>query len=118
MMSRDKLPPGRVLFHFETELEDNITGYDDIAVEYAVMELPQGSAGLIIYGRHKGGQWSANWGGRHVVKRLLELLGKVHEYNSEECWFDSSGFCQEHGCDSPCPYEQIADAFDGKVQED
>lgn len=73
-MPDSSFPQGRVLFRFKTRPEDNVTGHDDMAAEYVVIEYPQAHAGLVEFGKHpRTGEWIANWGARHIVKRLLEL---------------------------------------------
>lgn len=105
-------PEGKILFRFTTNPEDDVTGVDDVAAEYLILERPRGDAGLIVYGRRSSGEWVGNWGGRHVIKRLLELLALVHQQHDEPCRFDHHGFCQEHGCDKPCLYAEIRKAIE------
>lgn len=107
---------GKVLFRFTTKPEDNVTGVDDIASEYAVVEIPRGIAGLMVYGCHpRTGRWTANWQARHVVKRMLELLQRVHEMHDEPCRYDHNGFCQAHFYSEPCLYGEIRNGIEGNV---
>jgi len=63
-------PTENVLLRFSTKPEDNVTGYDDIALEYAVVACPTALGGVIVYGRYQSG-WVANPSERHVIRHLL-----------------------------------------------
>jgi hypothetical protein len=75
-------PKGRVLFRFTTNPDDNVTGNDDVAIEYVVVECPTAMAGLVVHGRYGRG-WVVNPGERHVVKRLLEILDAYRTQRGE-----------------------------------
>ncbi len=113
-MSDDKeLPEGRILFRFTPNPEDDITGYDPIGDEHVVCEC-QGFAGLVVYGKCRG-KWHANFGERHVIKRLLEMMMRVHLQHGEPCRLDHNGFCQAHFCGEPCLYGEIKAAMNAVV---
>lgn len=104
-------PESRILLRFTTLPEDNVTGVDDVATEYVILECPEAIAGLIVYGKISRGEWIANWGGRHVIKRLLEWIVRIHQQHNEPCRLDHHGFCQAHYCSAPCVYGQTREAM-------
>jgi hypothetical protein len=75
-------PEGRVIFRMTTNPEDDITGIDDLAEEYVVIERKEAMAGLVIWGRYRD-EWHCNPSARHVVKRLLEMMMRVHLQHDE-----------------------------------
>lgn len=110
------LPEGRIIFRFTPQPEDNITGVDDVGAEHVVVEVAQCPAGLMVYGKHpKTGEWIANYGERHVIKRLLEMMMRVHLQHDEPCRLDHHGFCQSHYCSEPCLYAEIKKALESAV---
>lgn len=98
---------GRIIFRWTPMPEDDITGLDDVPMEYAVVEQPKAPGGLVIWGKRRNGEWFANWQARHLVKRLLEMLMRVHIQHDEPCRLDHNGFCQSHYCSEPCLYAEI-----------
>jgi hypothetical protein len=105
-------PEGRVIFRFKPNPEDDITGFDDVGSEQIVVEHEGAIAGLVVYGKStRTGEWIANMGERHVIKRLLEMLMKVHLQHDEPCRLDHHGFCQNHYSGPPCLYGEIKAAL-------
>lgn len=107
---------GKCIFRFTTNPEDDITGVDDMATEYVVIERRRADAGLVIWGKYADGTWTPNWGGRHVIKRLLEMLRAVHRQHDEPCRLDHNRFCQAHYCSDPCFYGEIRKAMEDEKQ--
>ncbi len=105
-------PEGRILFRFTPNPEDDITGYDQVGTEQVVIEEPKADGGVVIYGKSsRTGEWLANFGERHVIKRLLEMMMAVHMQHDEPCRLDHHGFCQSHLSGPPCLYAEIKQAL-------
>jgi hypothetical protein len=60
---------------------------DDIAEEYAIERRPEATAGIILWGKYRGG-WRANPSGRAVIAKLLSDLGKTEEVMLEKVEMD------------------------------
>lgn len=77
-MHIDTFPAERIVFRWKPTPLDQVTPYDDIADEYAVISSPHAASGIVLYALYRG-EWTANpFSDRALVAHLLKLLGSSH----------------------------------------
>jgi hypothetical protein len=65
-------PQGPALYAKDLHASDRIARFDDAPDKVFVEADPNAYAGLVVYGYHaERNEWIANWGERHVIRRLL-----------------------------------------------